>query len=138
MLSSDRKAQRVTSYFNGKARHFHMAGLVDQRGTLVPVEFDALDFTPARIFLINARDGATRGGHAHRSGVQLLLRVSGEIEVTMKLGDDTAGVRLDEHHNALLIASPVWSRQTYRGSGPSILVLSDSPFDPGDYLTEAE
>lgn len=114
-----------------------MEGVADRRGTLVPIEFATLDFAPARAFLVNANDGATRGGHAHRSGVQLLVRVSGRVDVTLRLGEDLAEVSLDEHGNALLIEAPVWSRQTYRGSAPAILVLSDSPFDPDDYLTGA-
>lgn len=126
----------MDSYFKGKARHFHLDGLSDERGTLVPIEFDALDFTPARAFVVNGKDGAIRGGHAHRSGRQLLIRVSGEIDVAMTLGDESVSVRLDRNRNALLIESPVWSRQTYHGDAPAILVLTNTQFDPSDYLDE--
>lgn len=109
----------------------------DQRGTLVPIAFDSLDFSPAHAFLVTAKDGATRGGHAHRKGCQLLLRVSGEIDVAMTLGTETVDVQLDAHNNALLITSPVWSSQTYHGREPALLVLSDRIFDPANYVVES-
>ncbi|NND67013.1 MAG: FdtA/QdtA family cupin domain-containing protein [Halioglobus sp.] len=111
---------------------------MDERGKLVPIEFGALDFDPVHAFVVTGNDGAVRGGHAHRSGSQLLLRISGTIEVSMALGSDSATVQLDEVRNALLINSPVWSSQTYHGSEPAILVLSSTLFDPANYLNEAE
>mgnify|MGYP001191146381 CR=1 FL=1 len=128
----------MIDYLDGKARHFLMEGLSDERGTLVPIAFDALGFTPVHAFLVNGKDGAVRGGHAHRSGRQLLLRISGTIDVAMSLGGDRASATLDANNNALLITAPVWSSQTYRGEQPSILVLSDTLFDPANYLREAQ
>lgn len=128
----------MIDYLDGKARHFPMQGFTDERGTLVPIAFDALGFTPVHAFLVKGNDGAVRGGHAHRSGRQLLLRISGTIDVAMTLGDDCATATLDANNNALLITSPVWSSQTYRGNQPSILVLSDTPFDPANYVIGAQ
>jgi hypothetical protein len=63
------------------------------------------------------------------------MLVSGEIEIELRYGDITERLTLDPHHRAVLIEPPVWSRQTYRGEQPAMIVFCDTPYDPDDYLT---
>lgn len=108
----------------------------DARGLLTAMEFGPLGFHPVRAFVVEAPDGAVRGGHGHRQGRQLLLRLAGEIDIELRHGGEVEHLTLDRDRQAVLIAAPVWSRQRYRGQSPSLLVLSDTPFDPAAYLAE--
>lgn len=127
------------SLFSGKARFVEATGLRDPRGVLTPVDLAGLDFSPVRAFSVVAPpDGAVRGGHGHRRGRQLLLRVAGSIEIELRHAGETEHVVLDEATPALLIEPPVWARQSYRAGGASMVVFADTPFDPDDYIQDAE
>lgn len=127
-----------STYFGGAVLALRFPSLVDERGALVPIDFTRIAFSPVRAFVVEAPPGAQRGGHAHKSGKQLLLRVGGAIRV------DTAWLReersfvLDAVDNGLLIASPVWSRQTYCTEGAKLLVFCDTPYDPSSYVNERD
>lgn len=106
----------------------------DARGILTTLEFGPLAFSAVRAFVVEAPDGAVRGGHGHRRGRQLLLRVSGEIDVELRHGGEVEHMRLDQSNRALMIEAPVWSQQTYSGESPVMVVFSDVAFDPDNYL----
>jgi hypothetical protein len=124
------------TFFGGKVETIETTSHADTRGILTALEFGHFAFKPMRLFLVEAPDGAVRGGHGHRHGRQLLLQVSGEIEIELRHAGGTEHVTLDRSSRALMIEAPVWSRQIYRGENPAMLVLSDVPFDPRNYLEE--
>jgi len=124
------------SYFHGRVRVLHFAGIEDNRGVLVPIDFEALNFSPIRSFLVNGKHGITRGGHAHRQGKQLLLRVSGEIQVNLALDGEEKSITLGPDSNAMMLSAPVWSSQTFHGESPGLIVFSDHPFDPSGYIVD--
>lgn len=113
-----------------------MPGIRDDRGLLLPVNFQHFDFTPVHYFFVQGRAGARRGGHAHREASQVLLRIAGEISVELRFQGERASFTLDENANAIMIAAPVWSSQTYHGKDAAIMVFSDRPYDPHSYMTE--
>ena len=120
----------------GKVRVLDTRSHEDARGILTVLEFGPLAFTAVRAFVVEAPDGAVRGGHGHRRGRQLLMRVSGEIDIELRHGGQVEHVRLDASHRALLIEAPVWSQQTYGGESPVMVVFADVEFDPDNYLAE--
>lgn len=122
--------------FGGKVVEIETESHADARGILTALAFGSLGFKPARVFVVEAPDGAVRGGHGHRAGRQLLMRVSGEIEIELRHGGEVESVTLSRSNRALLIEAPVWSSQTYRGASPAMVVLSDIEFDPDGYLPE--
>lgn len=124
------------TYFNGLVVHMSMDAVEDERGALMPIGLEKLDLRPQHAFLVTGRPGAGRGGHAHRAGRQLFVCLSGEIDVVLAYHGETVNATLCEGANAMLVSSPVWSRQNYRGQDPRLLVLSELPYDPGDYVDE--
>lgn len=129
------RAQCTATFFDGAVRAYRLESFADARGRLMPIDFAALPLAPARAFLVEAPDGAVRGGHAHRNGRQFLLRISGEISVECVLGGERRVVRLDAGgDNAVLISAPVWAQQMYHGDDARLLVLADTPYDPDSYI----
>ncbi|MEX0828282.1 MAG: WxcM-like domain-containing protein, partial [Haliea sp.] len=56
--------------------------LTDERGSLLPLDWESLPFEPRRIFTVSCVPaGTVRGGHGHRTCAQLLVAIAGEIEV---------------------------------------------------------
>ena len=130
--------EATSRFFDGKVITFHLPGFESEKGVLTPIEFEQLPFHPLRAFFVQAPSETTRGGHAHKTGRQILIRVSGEIEVEIFWRREERSVVLGANNNAILIASPVWSRQIYRGERPCMMALCDTPYDPSDYLYEKD
>lgn len=107
----------------------------DSRGSLVPFEFDDLPFHPQRVFVITgAPNGATRGGHAHRSARQLLNCASGRVIVTLRTVSGGSSVVLDRQDRGLLIEPGVWSSQRFEADETVLVVLSSEPYRLDSYL----
>ena len=122
------------AWFGGAARlvpcHVH----VDQRGALLPLEFDQLPFRPRRVFTVaGVPAGTVRGGHGHRAGQQLLFCLQGRIEALLRWRNEQARSVLVQGGPGLLIGLGVWCRQTYLDEGSVLLVLASEPYDPRAY-----
>ena len=69
---------------NSGAKHLKLESVFDNRGGLLPIEFNSLPFVPQRVFLTHHLDqNVTRGGHAHRKCHQILIPVVGMFEVKL-------------------------------------------------------
>jgi dTDP-4-dehydrorhamnose 3,5-epimerase-like enzyme len=124
-------------FFDGRILLLEFEPIAEPRGALLPVDFEALPFFPKRAFVVDrAPPGTTRAGHAQRRGYQLLLRLSGQIAVTMRLGGRTETVALQSEGDALLIEEPVWKETTYRSPDAVLLVFSSEVFRPEDQIRE--
>lgn len=124
------------AFYSGKVIRLPMKNFQDTRGILTPLTFADYNFYPVRAFVINATTGSVRGGHAHARGRQLLMLISGEVEIETRYQNCTEQIRLDPQHRAVLIEAPVWAQQTYRGSNPAIVVFCDTVYDPCDYISQ--
>ncbi|MFD2184603.1 sugar 3,4-ketoisomerase [Rhodoplanes azumiensis] len=122
--------------FDGAVTLFHVPSRRDARGALHPFDFDALPFVPKRAFVVEpAAAGTARGGHAHRTARQILVRLAGTIEITLAYRGREATVRLDDTATGLVLAPGVWASHTYLTADARILVFASEPFDPGAYVT---
>jgi dTDP-4-dehydrorhamnose 3,5-epimerase-like enzyme len=111
-----------------------LADVVEERGDLLPIDLDTLPFPPRRLFVVRgAPPGTVRGGHAHRRGEQLLVRLSGSIRVEVRRGSESDSVDLGDSGTGLLVPPGVWSSQTYLTADAALLVLCSHPYDPADY-----
>ena len=117
----------------GKVIRIRTEDIRDARGILSPIEFSHYNFHPVRSFVITAPSGAIRGGHCHKRARQLLMVIAGEIEIEARYWDSSVRFKLDCEHRAVLIEPLVWSRQTYYGDSPAMVVFSDTPYDASDY-----
>jgi dTDP-4-dehydrorhamnose 3,5-epimerase-like enzyme len=75
-----------------------------------------------------------RGGHAHRVCTQLLICVSGEVEVSVDDGQRSSNYLLDDPRTGLLIGPLLWSQQIYLHAESTLLVLADEPYDEREYI----
>jgi len=135
--SSDAITTRLSDrYFDGQATLWAVDRVGDDTGSLVSFDVASVGLTVARSFFVRAHDGAVRGGHGHRRGSQLLICVSGEVEVRMRRTRQEASVVLSSVEQGLLIRPGIWSKQIFRGVDPVLNVLSDVPYDPDDYFDD--
>jgi hypothetical protein len=109
----------------------------DERGLLAVAEVGAaLPFTAERFFVVrDVPAGGRRGVHANREAHELLVAMTGRVEVELDDGFEQVTVTLDGAGTALHIPPLVWSTQVY-GPGACLLVLASTPFHPDDHIVD--
>jgi dTDP-4-dehydrorhamnose 3,5-epimerase-like enzyme len=105
-------------------------------GKLIAIEAHKdIPFSIERIFYIYdvAKDIA-RGAHAHKDSNQLLICLHGECEIILDNGTVREHFLLDSPDIGLLQPKLVWGEMHHFSSDAVLLVLSDSLYDPDDYI----
>ena len=127
----------VQRIFDGRVRLFSLINYIEQRGTLLALEYSNMPFTPRRVFVVQGVPaGVSRGGHAHRRGEQLLIAIAGEVLVELRYEGLEHHISLTESTQALLIGPHVWARQTYATPGAILMVHASEAYDGDSYLDE--
>jgi len=102
----------------------------DERGSLIPIEFDDVPFTVRRTFVVTGPvGGAVRGNHTVPCA-QLLCLVSGSA--TVQLGADASSLSdaalLDEPGQSVLLAAGSYVRYSLADASSVLLVLAEQPY----------
>jgi len=113
---------------------------VDERGTLVPFEFDTLPFLPQRVYLVTATEGSTRGGHAHVVEEEIFLATSGSVTLVVNDGSGDQEIVLDTQAKGVLVRTGCWHELQNFSSDAVVLALSSTKYLPGEgnYMTDKE
>jgi dTDP-4-dehydrorhamnose 3,5-epimerase-like enzyme len=120
------------------ARKITLPEIVDERGRLMfGEEGRHIPFAIKRIFAIyDVRQGATRGGHAHRRQEQFIVMLSGACRITIR---DGAGIReevLSGPTMGLYVPPVIWIELSGFSPGAVCLVLASGVYDEADYIRE--
>jgi|APSaa5957512535_1039671.scaffolds.fasta_scaffold06075_4 UDP-2-acetamido-3-amino-2,3-dideoxy-glucuronate N-acetyltransferase len=107
----------------------------EENGELVVLEEDdVVPFPIARVFVVNAEEGSMRGEHAHKECVQLLICLSGSVDVLCDDGKNIIEYTLTPFDRALLIPAGIWGVQKYKLENSSLMVLCNQPYNEDDYI----
>ena len=112
--------------------------VLDQRGNLIPVEFEReLPFLPRRQFFIHdVAEESIRGEHAHRVCHQFLFAVIGSLSVIVDDGSEAREVELTDASFGLYLPPYVWGVQ-YRFKPHTMLsVYASHPYDAAEYIRD--
>ena len=115
--------------------------IYDPRGNLTVAEqMKNVPFDVKRVYwTYDVPSGESRGGHAHKECVEMIIAVSGSFTVTL---DDGKGNRKDFHLNhpwqGLLVNTGIWRTLEDFSSGAVCLVLASELYDEEDYIYEYE
>ena len=107
-------------------------------GYLVPLEYNTnLPFEVKRIFYTyNVPYENNRGAHAYYKTQQVLICISGSLNIKWFDGIDTKIYELNSPNEALYISPKVW-RTTFEHSKDAVLlVLSSLEYDEKDYIID--
>lgn len=93
-------------------------------------------FDIRRVFSVSARAGDIRGDHAHKQCTQLLICVSGKIQVSCDNGSDVTQHLLDNMGVGLLVPPDIWAKEEYMTDGAVLMVLCDRGYEADDYIRD--
>lgn len=115
-------------------RHF-----ADHRGVLVAIQRGdvQLDFEVARVYWVTGvPEGTRRGAHAHHETRQLMVVVSGSVDVVFSDGETTRRFTLASPHEALTIPPLQWHELENFAPNTVALMLASHPYDEHDYIRD--
>ena len=110
----------------------------DADGWLTPLESGKnVPFDIRRVYYIfGTSPEVVRGKHAHRTLKQLLVAVSGQIDITCEYGGQTATYCLDGPTSGLVIEGLVWHTMQNFSENSVLMVLASDHYDERDYIRD--
>lgn len=114
--------------------------ITDHRGNLTFIEEGRhIPFAVRRVFYIyDIPSGEDRGAHAHRTLEQVVICLSGGLEVHLDDGRETRTERLNRPWHGIYIPSMVWASEGNFDPGTVYLVLASDFYNEADYLRDYE
>ena len=115
---------------------YNMRTVIEDDGNLVPIESNRdLPFPIKRVFYVyGVRDKDVRGEHAHHKTKQLLICISGKIEVLCDDGENSRKYLLESPQQGLLIPEMIWDEQRYLSEDSVLLVIANTKYELDDYI----
>lgn len=112
----------------------------DERGRLTVAEVgEAVPFGLERVYyLYDVPAAATRGEHAHRNLEQVMIAVSGALDVTLEGRFGREEFRLDSPDRGLYVPRMAWRELANFTDGAVCLVLASRRHDPDDYVEDRD
>lgn len=107
----------------------------DNRGNLTFIENSRhIPFDIKRVYyLYDVPGGESRGGHAHKQLMQLLIAASGSFDVILDDGGTRRKYSLNRSYYGLFVPTMTWRELENFSSGSVCLVLASEYYDPMDY-----
>ena len=112
--------------------------IVDARGNLTFIEGGKhIPFEIKRIYYLYDLPTEThRGGHAHKELFQLLICMSGSLEVLLDDGFEKKRIRMSRPDVGLYITPGIWRELEGFSSNSVCLVLASEVYDESDYCRD--
>lgn len=107
-----------------------------RKGDISVVENEiTVPFAVKRVYyLYDIPGGSSRGAHAHKELMQLIVAVSGSFTVTLDDGNVKRTFHLNRPYQGLLVKSGIWRELDDFSSGSVCMVLASEVYDAGDYI----
>lgn len=108
------------------------------KGNITVIENNQdVPFDVKRIYyLYDVPGGESRGGHAHKELLQLIVAVSGSFRVTLDDGNEKRTFTLKRPYEGLLIVPGIWRELDDFSSGSVCLVLASEHYLETDYIRD--
>lgn len=115
--------------------------LGDERGSLIALEglSKQVPFDIKRVYYIfGTKPGVVRGKHAHYKLKQLLICVSGSVDILIDDGKNKEIVCLDNPAKALYIDGFIWREMKNFTKDAVLIVLASEHYKEEDYIRNYE
>jgi len=112
--------------------------ITSELGVLGVIEgTDILPFPVSRMYFIhNVPPGAERGSHAHKELKQLMMCLSGSVEVVLDDGDNTFTFVLKNSYQAIQVPSGYWRTLKNFSVDAVLVVLASNEYEESDYIRD--
>jgi oxalate decarboxylase/phosphoglucose isomerase-like protein (cupin superfamily) len=109
----------------------------EMAGKLSFVDNVKIPFSIERIFYIyDVPSGSSRGAHAHKELSQIIICLSGSLEVELSDGVNTKTTMLNHPSIGLFIPPLIWASEKNFSTNAVALVLASAIYKESDYLRD--
>jgi dTDP-4-dehydrorhamnose 3,5-epimerase-like enzyme len=129
----------ITITTNDDILFYEFRCFTEKNGNLIPIESNIdVPFPIKRVFYIyNVKDEDVRGQHAHYKTEQVLVCLSGMVQVTCYDGTSYQHYQLDSPRKALFIPAMIWDEQIYY-KGSVLCVFANQKYSREDYIFDKD
>jgi dTDP-4-dehydrorhamnose 3,5-epimerase-like enzyme len=110
----------------------------NRAGNITPIEnMKEIPFETKRVYyLYDVPGGVSRGGHAHKELIQLIIATSGSFDVVLDDGINRKVINLNRPYSGLYVVPGIWRELQKFSSGAICLVLTSHLYDENDYIRD--
>lgn len=114
--------------------------ILDTRGNLSFAESqDHVPFTIKRVYWIyDVPGGEFRGGHAFKENHEMIIALSGSLDVVLNDGQEQKRFHLNRSYYGLYVPKLIWRSMENFSTNSLALVISSVPYNANDYLRDFE
>lgn len=119
-------------------RIFEFPKVSDPRGNLTFIE-EAVNvpFTIKRVFYTyDIPGGVTRGGHGHKYNREVLVAITGSMDLHLSDGKREKVITLNRSNKGVLIPEGVWISMQNFSSGTVLLAVNSEYYDENEYIRD--
>lgn len=112
--------------------------IADERGNLTFIQFpDHVPFKIKRVYWIyDVPSGQTRGGHAFKSQKEVIICLSGSVEVYVSDGKIEESYTLNRPFTALYVPIMTWRQLRNFSTNTVVMIVNSDYFKEEDYIHE--
>ena len=110
----------------------------DYRGQLTFISgCSDIPFEIRRVYYFhNTPTHIKRGGHAHKTNLQLIIAIHGSFEIIIDTGMKRKDYVLNNPHEGLFIGEMIWRELKCFSPESICLVLASQPYHEDDYISD--
>ena len=110
----------------------------DDRGNLTYIQYpDHVPFKIKRVYWIyDVPSGQTRGGHAFKTQQEIIVCLSGSVEVYTSNGKSEEAYLLNRPFTGLYVPAMVWRQLRNFSTNTVVMILNSDYFMEEDYIHE--
>ena len=127
-----------TPMYRSEVREIFFRKFGDSRGNLVSIEGNkSIPFNISRVYYIyNVNSGTERGFHAHKNLKQVLIALSGIVNVICEYNGKKQNIILDSPNKGVFIDSLVWHSMIFKNKDSILMVIADNYYNENDYIRD--
>lgn len=114
--------------------------ILDPRGNLSFVESENhIPFEIRRVYWIyDVPGGEIRGGHAFKEQKEVVIVLSGSLDVVIFDGEKKEKISLNRSYYGLLLQNGLWRHMENFSTNTVVMIVSSTTFDENDYIRDID
>lgn len=140
LLKPNKELSFVVETFIPGVKIINLQNHLGSDGSISILEFNELSsLTPKRLFFISdVSPNKSRGFHAHKECIQLLIAAHGICTLDITKGNKNIKLIMDTPEFGVLLPRMTWATQTYHDKNTVLIVLASHSYDKKDYIEDFE
>lgn len=111
--------------------------IIDERGNLSFIEKKHIPFEIKRVYWIyDVPGGEVRGGHAFKEQKEIIVALSGSLDILVDDGINKEVITLNRSYFGLYVPNIIWRQMLNFSTNSLAMVLSSTGYNENDYIRD--